>query len=724
MLHYADGSVGGEPGREGAVAWREDVAEVGHDLGDADGYEVVPALRHDDEPVVVDEVPDDLWASVDEGGSEKVCTRVGVFVLRSMQGVGLHDGLAHGSAIDLGLGFCSRPNVVGGCWQTAPLSLVAFFGGLVLVGEVIDVVPKSVLRWLLTSTDVDPVDAAWVPGLEPVERSRLAALGGLVNSLAGSAAGPAFSHESLASWLSDGPVPPEDVIVAGKEMLAESPDEGLARLYSMVVSGRSRRTLGTFFTPPEEVVWMVEQWDRHHGAPDAVVDVGAGVGIFTTVAATKWSDSQVWAVDINPITLGLLALRVHDGFPLKGLDELDGSGLRLVLDDFTKWMTTGWRSLSGRRLILGNPPYTRLQLLPADQRDRLWGAAAGLCGRRASLSALITAMSLKALGPEDGLCLLLPAQWLESDYASELRAFLWRLRDRRVELHLFDKDVFEGDAQVDAVALMVGPRQATAEPIVFSGDAGSNVDAERAEVPVRWRPLFPRPTAEASAREVSEPDASAAGSLVLLSDLLTARRGVATGANQFFVFTEAERARLGLTSSMVTPLVRRLLDLPDVISEATLEEQADDERYWLLTVTPQQVKTSVRLGAYIATGEAEENHYHLRHLCQTRPNWFDLTAEVTFPDLVVGQSTKKVFRFVEVQAKATLLNNLYGLTWRKGISEETKADLLAWLRSEAGQDAVRSQARAQGQGLLKIEPRALLSVRVPGRFAQPTETLL
>lgn len=589
------------------------------------------------------------------------------------------------------------------------------------MGDAVNVV----LRWLLASTDVDPVDASWVPGLKSVERSRLAALGGLVRSLAGSATGPAFSHESLASWLADGPVPPEDVIVAGKELLAESPDEGLARLYSLVVSGRSRRTLGTFFTPPGEVVWMVEQWNRHHGAPDAVVDVGAGVGIFTTVAATEWATSQVWAVDINPITLGLLALRVQDGFPLMPLDELDGPGLRLVLDDFTKWMTTGWKSLPGRRLILGNPPYTRLQLLPADQRDRLWGAAAGLCGRRASLSALITAMSLKALAPEDGLCLLLPAQWLESDYASELRAFLWRLRDRRVELHLFDKDVFEGDAQVDAVALMVGPRQATTEPIVFSGDAGSNVHAERGEVPARWRPLFPRATGEASpARAAEEHVESAAGSLVLLSDLFTARRGVATGANQFFVFTEAERARLGLSPAMVTPLVRRLLDLPDVITEATFKEQADDERYWLLTVTPQQVKASVRLGAYIASGEAEDKAYDQRHLCQTRSNWFDLTAEVTFPHLVVGQSTKKVFRFVEVNAKATLVNNLYGLTWKKGIGEETKADLLAWLRSEAGQDAVRSQARAQGQGLLKIEPRALLNVRVPERFAQPTETLL
>lgn len=573
-------------------------------------------------------------------------------------------------------------------------------------------VPDSVLSWLFASTDIPGVNTDWVPGLNAVERSRLTALGGLVNALAG-ADSPAFGHPALASWLAEGPVPPEDVIVAGKELLAESPDEGLAALYSLVVSGRSRRTLGTFFTPPDEVVWMVEQWNKHHGAPGAVVDVGAGVGIFTTVGAKTWPKSQLWAVDINPITLGLLALRVHDEFPLKTLDDSDGLGLRLVLDDFTKWMKSGWARLPGRRLILGNPPYTRLQLLPLDQRERLWEAAEGLCGRRASLSALITAMSLKALTPADGLCLLLPAQWLESDYASELRSFLWGLSDRRVELHLFAKNVFEGDAQVDAVALMVGPVESTPQPIVFSGLSGSSTHTVRDSVPSLWRPLFEKEVV------AQQPVSSA-----LLSDLVSVRRGVATGANRFFVLTEARRLELGLGKRMVARLVRRLNGLPEVVTDDVLDEAAPDDRYWLLTVSPQQVEASVQLATYVAAGEADDTAYDLGHLCQTRPRWFDLRAEVAYPDLVIGQSTKDVFRFVEVQAKATLLNNLYGMTWKRGISSEMKVDLLDWLRGDEGQAAVKGMARSQGVGLLKIEPRALLNVRLPERFAQPPETLL
>lgn len=573
---------------------------------------------------------------------------------------------------------------------------------------------ETVLSWLFASTATTAVPVEWVPGATKEERSRLAALGGLANALVagGDVANPAFANPALSDWLSDGPTPPEDVILAGKELLAESPDVGLAGLYSLVVSGKSRRTLGTFFTPPEEVTWMVNQWRDHHGAPNVVVDVGAGVGIFTTVAASQWPESQVWAVDINPITLGLLALRVHDGFDVRQGSE-SGPGLRLVLNDFTLWMGSEYGQLPAGRLILGNPPYTRLQLLPVDQRERLWEAAGGLCGRRASLSALITAMSLRALDPEDGLCLLLPAQWLESDYAGGLREHLWTLRRRRVELHLFDKNVFEGDAQVDAVALMVGPEQETDQPIVFSGSGRSVRHADRHKTPKRWRPLFRGASSDASTESGPR-----------LSDAFTVRRGVATGANRFFVLTELQRAALGLDESTVTPLIRRLLGLPDTLTAAALAQRPTEDQYWLLTATQADVEVFERLRDYVAFGESEPHRYNLRHLCETRPVWFDLTQEVFYPDLVIGQSTKKEFRFVHVGGQATLVNNLYGMQWKPHVPEELRSEVLLWLRGDGGQAAITARARTQGVGLLKIEPRALLDVPLPERFISLRETLL
>jgi hypothetical protein len=57
-----------------------------------------------------------------------------------------------------------------------------------------------------------------------------------------------FAEPDLQAWLSDGPRLSEEAILAGKRVLAEDREDGLARLYGSVVSAASRRTLGTFFT--------------------------------------------------------------------------------------------------------------------------------------------------------------------------------------------------------------------------------------------------------------------------------------------------------------------------------------------------------------------------------------------------------------------------------------------------------------------------------------------
>jgi len=313
-------------------------------------------------------------------------------------------------------------------------------------------------------------------------------------------------------------------------------------------------------------------------------------------------------------------------------------------------------------------------------------------------------MSLNALERQDGLCLLLPAQWLESDYARELRMRLWSLRQRRVEIHLFDDKLFH-DAEVDAVALVVGPEQDLPQPLVFSRGEHVWTPDRSGSAPIKWRGVFDGTTVEA------EPTG------VRLGDLLNVRRGVATGANGFFVIPERRVRETVAARSALTPLIRRLNGMPDVVTNEVLGRLPDDNRYWLLTATEQSVERLKGLSSYIDHGV--DRGFNRRHLCQSRRRWYDLTAEVFRPDLVIGQSTKKVFRILENRAGATLVNNLYGMSWKPDVDELTRAEVLTWLRSQEGQRAITAQSRTQGAGLKKIEPKALLQVQLPPRFKPP-----
>lgn len=93
---------------------------------------------------------------------------------------------------------------------------------------------------------------------------------------------------------------------------------------------------GTFFTSRVLVKHMLTTGQRLIGqAPDVVVDPGAGVGAFSLAAASRWPGARVIAVDINLVTLGLLAARLDHAGPADHAE--------LVLGDVVGWLATRTR---------------------------------------------------------------------------------------------------------------------------------------------------------------------------------------------------------------------------------------------------------------------------------------------------------------------------------------------------------------------------------------------
>lgn len=562
----------------------------------------------------------------------------------------------------------------------------------------------TVLRWVRSRTDAEPVPEEWVPGATPSERTQLGALGELSGALLRSSGASIqdFGSPALQRWVRPSVRPTDGATGALQDLLSTNPEQNLAGIYSAIVSGASRRTLGTFFTPAGEADWMVRAWKRQFPSPTSVIDVGAGVGIFSLRAAAAWPHATIFAVDVNPVTLGLLAMCDFS----RSTTPSPGTGQVLPVEaDFTRWLDEEWGGIPGPRLILGNPPYTRVQLLPAADRKRLTLAGAGLVGSRATLSAIITAQALISLGPADGLALLLPAQWLEADYAKDLRSYLWNQTRRRVALHVFEEQLF-ADATVDAVALLVGPLQGDPQPLTVDGtDATQTVD--RREIS-DGRELD-RVVARARFRAGTSNHSSSED--VSLSSFVRVRRGVATGANWFFILDEASIEKHKLSPEVLTPMVRRTKSAPDVFTEAAFAEMPTTDRRWLLTANYGQQFINPALRQYIAQGEAREANHAL--LCTRRKCWFDLHHDLSIPDLIIGQSSKSGFRIVDNELGAAISNNLYGMRWLPATTEPQRESIVAWLRGASGQTALRGAARIHATGLLKIEPRALSELKLP-----------
>lgn len=574
----------------------------------------------------------------------------------------------------------------------------------------------EVARWC-RAAKVVPISSLEVMGANEHERRQLAALGGVAAALA-RRSDPEFDFSvfplPVIRWLQSAPSPPPKLIDALCADLNGGSDP-LALIYERIVSGPRRRRLGTFFTPEPVLDYMKAIVKELPKAPQVVADPGAGVGAFSAASLRWWRKAEVHAVDVNLVTLGLLATR-------PGVAKVSGSRdtgrLRVRHEDFLEWLTTHWPTLEGPRLILGNPPYTRHQLLTASEKEAAQMAAGDLGpGARAGLSTYFLAAALSALAPADSLCLLLPANWLEADYARSVRKRIWESGKREVQLHLFSNElnVFPS-AQVAAMVVFVGSQRRSEQMLKVFNVNGGLEDGFRSSLVGEVGRNGGTPSSFSPTRLLADSrvgKGGAAKGTVPLASVAIVRRGVATGANGFFLRTGEERE--SLPEGSCVPAISRLRSLEGDVLDTLAHQRLSDggARCWLLALDEEKLEDP-KLKQLVAT--AEEVGVHLGHLCSQRNPWYVLETIVP-PDILVSPMGKDRFRIVTNSIHAVPTNTLYGLRLRRRGKETVSANiaaLAAWLGSDDGQLAMRASARNHhGDGLLKLEPRALGSVQIP-----------
>lgn len=475
---------------------------------------------------------------------------------------------------------------------------------------------------------------------------------------------------------------PNDIYAAFERVVSAGALHNLASLYADVVNSANRRTLGTFFTPAAEAASMVAEYAENHPAPGCVVDVGAGVGVFSAAARDRWKSANIEAIDINPVTLGLQAV---------ALGALGDETTDLVLSDYSSWLAS--REPGPPTLYLGNPPYTRWQLISSDNRGALLEAAQGLVGARANLSTIFLALSLLKLRPEDGLSLIVPAGWMSAAYARKLRAYVRNQVSRPITLRFADSWRFDG-AIVDAVVVEVGPVTEGENQLMVTDWLGAK------------QTMLSREQSDESSfvRESTIRTRSAPLGGTELSEYGKFSRGIATGANSFFVRTVEQADDDGIALRWRTAIVRRM-------RPGVGPAQPAVETSTLLNLRDYRQGDDSIIDELIA--DAERDGISGRHLCASRKRWFDLSAEVWIPDVIISSLSRDSYHVYINSTRHSITNNLFGWTWKESVAPDERQAILEWLTSEAGQQSLVLSATREANGLHRLSPRALMKVQYP-----------
>ncbi|MDX3615974.1 N-6 DNA methylase [Streptomyces europaeiscabiei] len=550
-----------------------------------------------------------------------------------------------------------------------------------------------------------------IPGATLKQRQPLAALGGLVAALTETCDLSSGSldrwPDAVAAWAKEAPRPPADIISRIRSAL-ECEGSGLfAAIYERIVAGPNRRHLGTFFTPAAVLEFMVTRAASVTQNPDVVIDPGAGVGAFTEAALREWPNASVHAIDVNVVTLGLLAARCS---------TMQTSREPIFHHvDYLEWLQEKNPQQDTRKLFIGNPPYTRHHLMNPTTKKLAQVASGELCpSGRAGLSTHFLAATLRRMQPQDGLCFLLPTNWLETNYGKHIREHLWELHSRPIEIHMFPHgaSVFP-NAQVSAMVILIGPQADRKQDMLYF-QVAKNEHGKYVAKPVtkgkRSGSIPPIFTPESLSQKETNTIGSRIPSARPLSDIATVRRGVATGDNRFFLRSDPEVARLPEGAYVrALPSLRNITfdDLTPALHESMGEQGA---RRWLLRL--EKVDSTDPVVAALVH-EGEEKGTPERYLCKTRTPWYAV-EEVPIPDILIAPMSKSDFKVVSNTARAIPTNSLYGIRLLdRAVAEIFAKPLTLWLQSDDGQKSLRALARRHSDGIFKLEPRALSGLQIP-----------
>jgi adenine-specific DNA-methyltransferase len=206
-----------------------------------------------------------------------------------------------------------------------------------------------------------------------------------------------------------------------------------------------------------------------------------------------------------------------------------------------------------------------------------------------------------------------------------------------------------------------------------------------------------------------------------LADLFTIKRGVATGANKFFILTREQIAAWGLPREVFRPILPspRYVLLDEIGADQDGMPLLDRQLFLLdYRLSEGEVRTRYpRLWSYLEEGKGDVSG---RYLCRSRQLWYFQEERLPAPILCtyIGRSDAKSgrpFRFILNHSQA-IAANVYLLLYPKpalarAISRDGSLLRRVWeTLNNTCPCSIVGEGRVYGGGLHKLEPRELGNV--------------
>lgn len=487
------------------------------------------------------------------------------------------------------------------------------------------------------------------------------------------------------------------------------------REYAANTSIEHVKKFGQFFTP-FSIAHFMAKWVISNPQCSTILDPAVGLGIFFRAILKEAASNsyQLIGYDIDPQVLKKARTLFQN---YKDCD------IRLINRDY---MFNDWDNRYDG--IICNPPYQRFQNyknrneILAEFQSRLGLSLSGLT----NLHTLFLLKSVNQLSKNGRAAYILPSEFLNADYGVFIKRNLVKYKSLKYVIvfdfteNLFDNVtttscilLFDNSADdikaVEFIAVKALDDLAYLES-QFSlypniKTIGRAVLYEDLDESIKWRAYY------------QKQNGSKYKNLVPLSTYGKVVRGIATGDNDYFTFSEQKKREFEIEDKYLLPCLTKANQASSYFftREDFERLRTSGKSIYLLNITD---VTSPAIRRYIQLGE--RLGVHKKYLTSHRTPWYAIENRPPAPILVIVFN-RNGLRFVRNEANVRNLTCFHCL-YLDMFAVEKIDILMAYLMTDVAREIFNDNRREYGDGLEKFEPNDLNNAKVIDLQAIPQDT--
>ncbi len=473
-----------------------------------------------------------------------------------------------------------------------------------------------------------------------------------------------------------------------------------------------RNKLGQFATPTDLAYdilkYAFELFPAHLFI--RFLDPAFGTGSFYSALLRVLPPSQIASA---------IGYEIDPHYGLSAISLWRNTSLKLNITDFTQ-ATPPQSEDKKANLIICNPPYVRHHHLSRVEKQRLQNKTLGITGIKLSqLASLYCHFLCIADAWMADNCLagwLIPSGFMDVNYGQQVKEYLLN-KVTLLRVHRFDpNDVqFEDALCTSAVVWFKKALPPANHHVEFSYGGSLATPYERKLVDCEVL----RSTAKWTKIGLVSNQINSHFKQFQLKDLFTIKRGLATGANNFFVLTPEQVAAYQIPTKFLKPILPnpRYLVVDEIEADSMGNPILEQQLFLLDCHLPlSEVKAQYpMLWQYLQMGV--NNGISDRYLCKHRSPWYSQENRPPSPFLCTymgRQDTKRgrPFRFIINHSQATA-KNVYLMLYPKPVlamplSQNSQLRKQVWQAlNEISDQMLMGEGRVYGGGLYKLEPKEL-----------------